>query len=336
MVKVIAEISGNHLGSFENARKLIIAAKNSGADFVKLQTYRADTITLNIDKNDFRVAKDHPLWAGRLLYSLYEEAHTPWEWHKDLFSLARSLNIGIFSSPFDFTAVDLLESLNTPMYKIASLETGDIPLIKYIAQTNKPIIASTGASNLDDLDLMVETIRTYNQCELTLLLCTSNYPSEIKDAHLRRLKLLRKRYDLNVGLSDHTLGNTTSIAAVALGAKVIEKHLCLKRNLGGPDAGFSTEPEEFLELVKDVRNAELALGEESWLELPSESESRRMRRSLYIFCNVKKGEYISPSNVKSIRPSKGLPPKFWDQVVGKKFNKDYEAGTPLSLTQIEN
>ena len=336
MVKIIAELSGNHLGSIENAKNLIVAAHNAGADFVKLQTYKPETITLDINKSDFRVANGHPLWSGRSLYSLYEEAHTPWEWHEELFSFAHNLNIGIFSSPFDSTAVDLLESLDVPMYKIASLETGDIPLIECIAKTNKPIIASTGASSLADIDLMIQTIRKYNSNDLTLLLCTSNYPSQISDAHLKRLELLRERYNVDVGLSDHTIGEITSISAVALGAKVVEKHLCLGRDLGVPDAGFSLEPSEFTNLVRAIRETEMALGEHTWIELPSESESRRMRRSLYIYKNVTKGETISELNIKSVRPSFGLQPKYWEKVIGKKFNKNFEAGTPLSFDQIES
>ena len=335
MVKIVAELSGNHLGSIDNAKQLITAAAASGADFVKLQTFKPETITLNIDSDDFRTGKNHPLWPGEHLFNLYKKVYTPWEWHKELFDFAMSVGIKIFSTPFDSTAVDLLEGLNSPIYKIASLETGDIPLIKYIAQTQKPIIASTGASTLEEIDLMVETIKKYNSNELTLLVCTSAYPSEPKDAHLNRISLLKSRYGTSVGLSDHTLGFTTSIAAIALGATVIEKHLCLGREFGGPDAGFSTNPSEFTELIRLCKETESALGEQQWIILPIEDESRRMRRSLYIYKDVKAGEKLSDSNVKSVRPSKGILPMYWDHVEGKRFKENLKAGTPLKLNHIE-
>ena len=335
MVKIVAELSGNHLGSIDNAKDLIIAAAASGADFVKLQTFKPETITLNIDSDDFRVGKNHPLWPGEHLFTLYEKVYTPWEWHRELFEFAKSNNIQIFSTPFDLTAVDLLEDLDTPIYKIASLETGDIPLIKYIAQTQKPIIASTGASTLEEIDLMVETIKKYSSNELTLLVCTSAYPSEPKAAHLNRISFLKNRYGTSVGLSDHTLGFTTSIAAIALGATVIEKHLCLSREFGGPDAGFSTNPIEFMELIRLCKEAESALGEQQWIDLPVEDESRRMRRSLYIYKDVKAGEKLSDSNVKSVRPSKGILPMYWDYIEGRRFKESLKAGTPLNLNHFE-
>ena len=335
MVKIVAELSGNHLGSINNAKELIIAAADSGADFVKLQTFTPDTITLNIDSDDFRVAKNHPLWPGEHLFSLYEKVYTPWEWHKELFDFAKSININIFSTPFDLTAVDFLEELNSPIYKIASLETGDIQLIKYIAQTRKPIIASTGASTLEEIDLMVDTIKKYNSNELTLLVCTSAYPSQIKDAHLNRINFLKNRYGTSVGLSDHTLGSITSTSAVSLGATLIEKHLCLSRKLGGPDSGFSTEPAEFKELVRICRETETVLGDPTWPYLEAEDESRRMRRSLYIYKDVKVGERVSELNIKSVRPSKGLEPKYWDQIIGMKFKENFKAGTPLNLNHVE-
>jgi pseudaminic acid synthase len=335
MVLVVAEISGNHLGSIENAKKLIVAAHESGADYVKLQTYKPETITLDIDSIDFRMSKDHPLWPNESLFSLYEKAQTPWEWHFELFEFAKSLNIGIFSTPFDLTAVDFLEELRSPIYKIASLETGDIPLVKHIAKKNKPIIASTGASTLQEIDLMVETIKKYNSNELTLLVCTSSYPAESKDAHLNRINFLRNRYKTSVGLSDHTLGFATSIAAVALGATVIEKHLCLGRELGGPDSGFSSNPSEFKDLVTLCKETESALGQHQWIDLPVENESRRMRRSLYIYKDVKVGDELSDINIKSIRPSKGISPMNWENVIGKKFKENFKAGTPLNFNQFD-
>lgn len=335
MVKVVAEISGNHLGKLPIARELVQAASNVGANYVKLQTYTADTITLNIDSPEFRLNANHPLWGGRTLYSLYEEAHTPWEWHKELFDLAHTLGIGIFSSPFDFSAVDFLEDLKTPLYKIASLETGDIPLIRYIAQTGKPIIASTGASTLEEIDLMVETILKFNSNELTLLLCTSSYPAKPQDAHLNRLRLLQERYGVSVGLSDHTLGNTTAVAAIALGATVIEKHLCLDRALGGPDADFSSTPDEFKSLVQSCNEASDSLGHSDWSSLDVEDESRRLRRSLYVSRDVDAGEIVSKENIKSVRPSFGLPPKFWDEVEGRRFVHSLSAGTPLKIEHTQ-
>jgi pseudaminic acid synthase len=335
MVLVVAEISGNHLGSIENAKKLIVAAHESGADYVKLQTYKPETITLDIDSVDFRMSKDHSLWPNESLFSLYEKAQTPWEWHFELFEFAKSLNIGIFSTPFDLTAVDFLEDLGCPIYKIASLETGDIPLVKHIAKKNKPIIASTGASTLQEIDLMVETIKEYNSNELTLLVCTSSYPAEPKDAHLNRINFLRNRYKSSVGLSDHTLGFSTSIAAIALGATVIEKHLCLGRELGGPDSGFSSNPSEFRDLVTLCKETESALGQNQWIDLPVENESRRMRRSLYIYKDVKVGDELSDLNIKSIRPSKGISPFHWENILGKKFKENLKAGTPLNFNQFD-
>jgi N-acetylneuraminate synthase len=331
----VAEISGNHLGELEIAQNLVRKAKTVGADYVKLQTYTADTITLNIDSPEFRLNANHPLWGGRTLYSLYEEAHTPWEWHKELFDLAHTLGIGIFSSPFDFSAVDFLEDLNTPLYKIASLETGDIPLIRYIAQTGKPIIASTGASTLEEIDLMVETILKFNSNELTLLLCTSSYPAKPQDAHLNRLRLLQERYGVSVGLSDHTLGNTTAVAAIALGATVIEKHLCLDRALGGPDADFSSTPDEFKLLVDACEETFDALGTVDWIEIPAEDESRRFRRSLFISCDVKAGEQVNATNVRSVRPAGGMLPKFLDSVYGLEFKANFKSGTPLTFDLLD-
>jgi pseudaminic acid synthase len=332
--KLIAEISANHLGDLNIAKKLIHAAKDAGATHVKLQTYKADTMTLNLDSTDFSISKEHKLWGGRSLYGLYEEAHTPWEWHKELFKLAEELGIEIFSSPFDKTAVDYLENLDISMYKIASMESGDIPLIKYIAKTQKPIIASTGSSTLEEIDELVEAVHSEGNKKLTLLLCTSAYPTPQNQVHLARMELLRERYNLPIGLSDHTLGNSASLAAVAMGASVIERHFILNRSQGGPDSVFSLEPNELLDLSVHIKEIEESVGNKLWEIQPDESESRRLRRSLIIIKNVIEGEKISDLNIKSLRPNIGISPKFYEQVLGKTFNAAFDAGDSLTLDKI--
>jgi pseudaminic acid synthase len=332
--KLIAEISANHLGDLNIAKKLIHAAQESGATHVKLQTYKADTMTLNLNSTDFSISKEHKLWGGRSLYGLYEEAHTPWEWHKELFQLAEELGIEIFSSPFDKTAVDFLENLNISMYKIASMESGDIPLIKYIAKTQKPIIASTGSSTLEEIDELVEAVHSEGNKNLTLLLCTSAYPTPQNQVHLARMELLRERYNLPIGLSDHTLGNSASLAAVAMGATVIERHFILNRTQGGPDSAFSLEPNELRDLSIHIKQIEESVGTRLWEIQPDESESRRLRRSLIITVDVQKGELISDLNVKSLRPNIGISPKFYEQVLGKTFNAAFSAGAALTFDKI--
>ena len=333
--KLIAEISANHLGNLNIAKKLIHAAQESGATHVKLQTYKADTMTLNLNSTNFSISKEHKLWGGRSLYGLYEEAHTPWEWHKELFELAEELGIEIFSSPFDRTAVDFLESLDISMYKIASMESGDIPLIKYIAKTQKPIIASTGSSTLEEIDELVEAVNSEGNKNLTLLLCTSAYPTPQNQVHLARMGLLRDRYGVPVGLSDHTLGNSASLAAVAMGATIIERHFILDRSQGGPDSAFSLEPKELSDLSIKIKQIEESIGNREWEIQPDESESRRLRRSLIISMDVKKGDVVTEKNVKSLRPAIGLEPKFFDAVIGKKFSNDFECGHPLNWESIE-
>ncbi len=328
--KVVAEISANHGGQLDRARKLVQAAADAGASMVKLQTYTADTITVDVDLPAFRVSEDHPLWAGRTLHSLYDEAHTPWEWHEELFNLARSLGIQPFSSPFDLSAVDFLESLDCPVYKIASLEIGDIPLIESVAATGKPVIVSTGAASLTELDDAVAAARKAGCEDLTLLVCTSSYPAQPKDAHVRRMDFLRSTYGTEVGLSDHTLGLGVSIAAVALGATVIERHVILNRSEGGPDADFSLEPAELAQLVEEVGNAGAALGEQNWIELGAESESRRFKRSLFVTKDAASGERITPENIRSIRPAGGLEPKHLSVVLGRTFSRSVRRGEPLS------
>jgi N-acetylneuraminate synthase len=332
---LIAEISGNHLGSFERAKELITAAKSNGATHVKLQTYTPDTLTLNVSTQDFRVMDGHSLWSGRTLYDLYTEAQTPWEWHKDLFKYASEIGATIFSTPFDPTAVELLESLNTPLYKIASLETNDIPLIRLVAETGKPLIVSTGATTLEEIDEVVETVAATGNKQLTLLLCTSAYPTPIYGVNLKRLGILQNRYGLPVGLSDHTLELEASLGAISLGATVIERHLTLSRADGGADSAFSLEPHEFKNLSISMQKTLAALGESNWDVNPLESESRRFRRSLYITKKVTKGEIVNFENVRSVRPGYGIAPKHLQEITGKKFLQDIPAGTALQWNHFE-
>jgi N-acetylneuraminate synthase len=333
VVDFIAEVSANHLGSFDRACKIVQAAAEAGATSVKFQTYTPDTMTLNLP--NLQVSEDHALWGGRTLYELYQEAQTPWEWHKELFELSISLGLVPFSSPFDFSAVDFLEDLGVSKYKIASLESSDLPLIKYVAETGKPIIASTGATHWNEIVDLVETVNSTGNEDLTLLVCTSSYPAEPRDSHLLRIRKIKESFGVKVGLSDHTLGVGSSIAAIALGATVIEKHLTLRRADGGADSQFSMEPEEFRLLVNEGKVASEALGNEAWTMQPSEEESRRLRRSLYVVSDVKRGDAVSGQNMRSIRPGYGLSPKHYWGLLGKKFKEDYVAGTPINLEMFE-
>jgi pseudaminic acid synthase len=325
----IAEISANHLGDFSRAKELVTAAIEAGATAVKLQTYTAKTMTIDSDLPDFKISADHKLWGGRKLYELYEEAHTPWEWHSELFQMCRSAGVVPFSTPFDLTAVNFLEGLNTPMYKISSMETSDHALIKRVAETGKPLIISTGATLWDEIVDLVEVVYKTGNKDLTLLVCTSSYPADPRDAHLNRMALLKKEFGCKVGLSDHTLGVGVSIAAIALGATVIEKHFTLRRSDGGADAAFSLEPHEFKLLVEEGDSAFAALGSATWSTQASEFESRRIRRSLYIVKNVKMGERVTLENVRAIRPGGGCSPKFLQGMLGKRFDKDLIVGTPM-------
>ena len=328
----IAEVSANHLGSFDRALEIIEAAAAAGAHAVKFQTYTASTMTLDID--NFSVSKDHVLWGGRRLFELYEEAFTPWEWHKELFGHCRKLGVIPFSSPFDLTALELLESLNAPMYKIASLETGDHRLINAVAQTGKPLIISTGATEWNEIEELVDIVEKAGNRDLTLLVCTSSYPSDPADAHLQRIETLRSRFGVKVGLSDHTLGIGVSIAAIALGATAIEKHLTLRRSDGGADGAFSMEPGEFAQLVTEGTAAALALGNSEWSMQESEKESRRLRRSLYVVKDVEAGEVVTHENVRAIRPGGGCAPKLLDGLLGRKFHSNFTTGTPMSIDLI--
>jgi pseudaminic acid synthase len=335
-VNFIAEVSANHQGSLERAKEIVKAAANAGATSVKFQTYTAGTMTLNTNLPNFKVSEGHKLWGGRTLHSLYEEAYTPWEWHRELFDLCRNLQVAPFSSPFDLTAVEFLESLDTPMYKIASLETGDFRLINAVAETGKPLIISTGATEWKEIEELVEVVNKAGNKDLTLLVCTSSYPSDPADAHLRRIETLRNRFGVKVGLSDHTLGIGVSIAAIALGATAIEKHLTLRRSDGGDDGAFSLEPEEFTMLVQEGTSASLALGHSQWSMQESEKESRRLRRSLYVVKDVLAGEVVTHENVRAIRPGGGCAPKLLEDLLGKKFLQSHVMGTPMAPELIRN
>lgn len=334
-VNFIAEVSANHLGSLDRAKEIVRAAAKAGAISIKFQTYTADTMTLDLDYPSFKVSKEHALWGGRTLHSLYQEAYTPWEWHKELFDLCRELNVVPFSSPFDLTAVEFLESLKIPLYKIASLETGDLRLIRAVANTGKPLIISTGATEWNEIEELVEVVDETGNKDLTLLVCTSSYPSNPADAHLRRIETLKERFGVKVGLSDHTLGIGVALGAIALGASAIEKHLTLRRSDGGADAAFSMEPEEFAALVREGTSTALALGNPQWSMQDSERESRRLRRSLYIVKDVAAGELVTHENVRAIRPGEGCAPKYLNDMLGKKFKRSSKAGTPMYLDLIE-
>jgi N-acetylneuraminate synthase len=332
-VLFIAEISANHLGSLERAKNLVREAARIGATAVKFQTYTADTMTLNIQ--EFSVSEDHELWGGKRLYELYREAHTPWNWHQELFKLSRDLGLIPFSSPFDLSAVEFLESLDCPMYKIASLETGDHALIRAAALTGKPLIISTGATEWDEIVELVKVVHETGNKNLTLLVCTSSYPAVPTDAHIRRIQEIREKLDVKVGLSDHTLGIGVSLAAIGLGAVAIEKHLTLRRSDGGADSAFSMEPSEFQNLVSEGKDAFQALGDKNWAIQDSEKESRRLRRSLYIVKDVKAGEILTTENIRAIRPGEGCSPKYYDQLLGKRFKNDAKMGTPLRVQDTE-
>lgn len=332
-VLYIAEVSANHLGSLERAKEIVRRASAAGATAIKFQTYTAETMTLNLDK--FAVNQDHPLWGGKKLFDLYQEACTPWDWHEELFDLARSFNLIPFSSPFDVSAVNFLETLNAPMYKIASLETGDHRLIRAVAETGKPLIVSTGATEWEEIEDLVEVVRKAGNKDLTLLVCTSSYPSDPRESHISRLKTLRDHFGCKVGLSDHTLGIGVSVAAIALGASAIEKHLTLKRTDGGADGAFSMEPQEFADLVREGNYARQSIGEPLWSMQPSEKESRRLRRSLYVVKEVKEGERVSHDNVRAIRPGGGAAPKILDQIIGMTFAVDAPPGTPIDFNLLE-
>ena len=331
---VIAELSANHNGSLDTALRIIEAAKQAGADAVKLQTYRPDTITLDCDSDEFRISGG--LWDGRTLYDLYQEAHMPWEWHKPLFDHARSLGITIFSSPFDTTAVDLLEDLGAPAYKIASFEAVDLPLIRYAASTGKPLIISTGMADAEEIAEAIAAARDGGCRELAILHCVSGYPAPPEDYNLRTIPDMIERFGLVTGLSDHTLDNTTAIASVALGASIIEKHFTLDRSGGGPDDSFSLEPAEMAALCAGAKTAWQALGRIDYGRKSSEQGNVQFRRSLYFVKDLKAGEVITADAVRSVRPGFGLAPKYLDAVLGKRVNQDAAANTPVRLELLDD
>lgn len=325
---VIAEMSANHNGRIETALSLIDQAKAAGADAVKLQTYRPDTITLNSDAEDFRI--EGGLWGGKTLYQLYTEAHMPWEWHTELFDHARKIGITIFSSPFDTTAVDLLERLNAPAYKIASFEAIDLPLIRYVAGTGKPMIISTGMADAEEIAEAIAAARDGGCRELAILHCVSGYPAPASDYNLRTIPDMIERFGVVTGLSDHTLDNTTAIASVALGGSLIEKHFTLDRSGGGPDDSFSLEPHEFADLCRGSKIAWEALGSIDYGRKSSEIGNVKFRRSLYFVKSLKAGDIVTPDAVRSVRPGFGLAPKYLEQVLGKTLLRDVDANTAVT------
>ncbi len=330
---IIAELSANHNGDINRAFKIMEEAKAAGADAIKLQTYRADTITIDCDNDEFQIQGG--LWGGQTLYNLYESAQMPWEWHKPLFDKAKELGITIFSSPFDFTAVDLLEELGAPAYKIASFEAVDIPLIKYVAKTGKPMIISTGMADESEIQEAINAAYEGGCKELVVLHCVSGYPAPAEDYNLATIPDMAERFGVLTGLSDHTIDNTTAIASVVLGASVIEKHVTLDRNGGGADDSFSLEPAELRALCRDAKTAWLALGSVNYERKESEKGNVKFRRSLYVVKDVKKGEKLTSENVKSIRPGFGLAPKYYDEVLGKKALVDMHKGMPLRIDNIQ-
>jgi len=333
-VFIVAEISANHLQDFELAKKTIIAAHKAGADAVKLQTYTPDTITIDCDNEYFQI-KQGTLWDGTTLYKLYQEAYTPWEWHEDLKKTAEELGLIFFSTPFDFSSVDFLEELNVPIYKIASFEITDIPLISYIASKNKPIIISTGIATLKDIEEAITACKNAGNDKIALLKCTSAYPTPLEDINLRTLSNLGETFDVIPGLSDHSMGISIPIAAATLGAKIIEKHFILDRKLGGPDSAFSLEPNEFQIMVKSIREVEKALGKVTYELTEKMKKSRDFARSLFVVKNIKKGDLFTNENIRSIRPGYGIAPKNINIILGKRAKKDIKKGTPLSWDLIE-
>jgi pseudaminic acid synthase len=328
-VFIIAELSANHNGSIATAIATIRAAKRAGADCIKLQTYTADTITIDCDKDDFMIKGT--IWEGSNLHQLYQRAYTPWEWHKQLFEVAAEEGLVCFSSPFDKTAVDLLESLDTPAYKIASFEITDIPLIEYVASKGKPIILSTGIATNEDIDLALNACRRMGNNDIALLKCTSSYPAPMDEANMCMVKDLAERYDVISGLSDHTMGSTVPIVATCFGAKIIEKHFIIDRSIGGPDASFSMNELEFTAMVKSVREAEKAIGSINYALTAKQLKGRTFSRSLYVVEDMKAGELITEKNVRSIRPGNGIHPKHYNEILGRKVTVDIERGTPFKF-----
>ena len=332
-VFIIAELSANHNGSLEVALDSIRAAKRAGANAIKLQTYTADSLTIKSDKEDFLISGT--IWEGQYLHDLYEKARTPYEWHARLFEVAREEGLICFSSPFDKEGVDLLESLGVPVYKIASFEITDIPLIEYIASKKKPLILSTGIAAMEDIELALDACHRMGNHDIALLKCTSSYPAPIEEANMKMVRDFKERFNVIPGLSDHTMGLTVPVVATAFGAKIIEKHFILDRAVGGPDASFSLNEEEFSEMVEAVRNAEKAMGRINYDLTEKQIKGRQFSRSLYVVSDIEEGEIITEDNVRSIRPGHGLHPRYLKNILGKKAKLNLEAGTRLSLDYIE-
>lgn len=332
-VFIIAELSANHNGSIKTAIETIKAAKRAGANCIKFQTYTSDTMTIDSDKEDFIIKGT--IWEGKNLYKLYKEAYTPWEWHRELFQVAKEEGLVCFSSPFDKTAVDFLETLDVPAYKIASFEITDIPLIEYVASKGKPIIISTGIATIEDIELAIEACKRKGNQNIALLKCTSSYPAPVDEANISMIKDLAERFNVLSGLSDHTMGSVVPIVATALGAKIIEKHFILDRSIGGPDASFSMNEDEFTQMVKSIRSAEKAIGDIDYNLTEKQKKGKDFSRSLYIVSDVKAGDIITDENVRSIRPGFGLHPRFLESIKGKVFLKDYEKGTRMSIKYVK-
>lgn len=332
---IIAEMSGNHNQSLERALAIVDAAAEAGVDAVKIQTYTADTMTLDIDTGEFFIADKDSLWKGESLYHLYEKAHTPWEWHKPIFDRCKEHGIMGFSTPFDDTSVDFLEELGVPCYKIASFENGDLPLIRKVARTGKPLIVSTGMTSVSELDDLVRTARENGCTDLTLLKCTSSYPSSPEGTNLRTIPHMRELFRCDVGLSDHTLGIGVAVASVALGATVIEKHFTLSRADGGVDSVFSLEPDEMAQLVRECHAAALAMGEVCYEITEQEKKSLQFRRSLYVAADMKAGDVFTEKNLRRVRPGHGLSPKHYDTLLGRCVKCDVKRGTPVSWALVK-
>lgn len=330
---IVAELSANHGHKLENALASVHAAKAAGADAIKIQTYTADTITLDCDAEDFQV-KSGTMWDGVTLHQLYQQAYTPWEWHKAIFDEAKKVGIDCFSTPFDKSAVDFLETLHNPIYKIASFEITDIPLIEYAASKHQPMVISTGIATAEDIEEAVKACHRVGNYDVTLLKCTSAYPAPIEAANLRTMQDMRERFDVKVGLSDHTMGSDVAIAAVAMGATMVEKHFIMDCAIGGPDAAFSMQQDEFAAMVQSIRNVEKALGEVDYPTDPSQIKGREFSRSLYVAEDMKAGDIITEQNVRSVRPGYGLAPKFLPEILGKKINRDLPKGTRMALEYI--
>lgn len=330
---VIAELSGNHNGDLNRALKLVELAKQSGADAIKLQTYTADTMTIDCQKSGFTI--NGGLWDGRTLYELYEEAHTPWDWHEEIFQAAKRLELGVFSTPFDKTAVQFLENLHTSVYKVASFEIVDLPLLKVIAAFGKPMILSTGMANYEEIAAAVDTIQEAGNNQIVLLHCVSGYPTPVEEMNLKAILDLQNDFNVPVGLSDHSLGTEAAVASVALGACVIEKHFTISRSDGGPDAAFSLEPRELEQLCRQVRNAWMALGSGGYSRRQAEEANLQFRRSIYVVQDVRKGEVFTESNIRTIRPGFGLPPMEFDGLLGRAAGCDIERGSPLKWSMVD-